>query len=133
MARTFGSYSPVVPVATTWEEEIVFQDEDGVAVDLTGYVVESQLRPDLDSESVLDLTSTAGDWSVPTPTNGTILLKVAPEAIVDLVPEGEKKAKYLWATVLRRANDNYRIPLVTGKPTFTRSAVQYSAADTLAP
>ena len=30
MARTFGTYSPVVPLGTTWEESLVLEDADGV-------------------------------------------------------------------------------------------------------
>lgn len=130
MARTFGSYSPTVPTSVTWEETLVFEDENGDAVDLTGYVVEAQLRATLDDAAVLNLTT---QWSIPTPTNGTILLAIEPEDFADCFPAaGEAKSKYLWSIVLRRESDDYRIPLAKGKVTFTREATQYSAADTLA-
>lgn len=130
MARTFGTYSPRVSIATTWEETLVFEDENGDAVDLTGYVVEAQLRLTLTSLTALNLTS---EWSIPTPTNGTILLEVAPEDFADLLPATSNKKKYRWSIVLRRSSDDYRIPLAKGTVTFTREATQYADSNTLAP
>lgn len=133
MARTFGSYSPTVPVATTWEESITFEDESGAAVDLTGYVVEAQLRPTKLSTAVLNLTTALGHWSIPTPANGTVLLTVTPETIAPLLAATQLKRKLYWGIALRRSADNYRIPLVEGKVTLNRGAVQYATASTLAP
>ena len=132
MAREFSSYSPTVPISATWEETLVFQDEDDVAVDLTGYVVDAQLRATLTGTTVLNLTTTGGHWSIPTPTNGTLLLTVIPETLSALLSSTEIKRKLYWAIALRRSSDNYRIPLVQGKVTLTRAAVQYATASTLA-
>jgi hypothetical protein len=133
VARTFGSYSPSVPIVADWEETLIFEDEDEQPVDLTGYVVEAQLRATLFSSSVLDLTSDGGHWSIPTPTNGTIQLNVAPEVFASLVGSTRRRQSYFWAIVLRRESDDYRIPLAQGKVTFTRSAVKYASAGELAP
>jgi hypothetical protein len=133
MARTFGTYSPVVPIASTWEETIEFADENDDPVDLTGFVVEAQLRPSLTSNSVLNLTTAGGHWTMPDPTNGTILLKVTPEVIAALLSASQVRRDLLWAVVLRDPTDsNLRLPLVKGKVSFRREAAQYSSATTLA-
>jgi hypothetical protein len=130
MARTFATFSPRVSIACTWEESLTFLDEDRNPVDLTGYVVEAQIRATLTSASALNLTS---EWTIPTPTDGTIVLEVAPEDFKALLPAALKKKKYLWAIVLRRTDDDYRIPLAKGSVTFTREAVQYADSNSLAP
>jgi hypothetical protein len=134
MARTFGSYSPVVPVATTWEETIEFADENDAPVDLTGFVVEAQLRATPTGASVLNLTTAGGHWTMPDPTNGTILLKVTPEVIAALLSANQIRRDLLWAVVLRDPTDsNLRLPLVKGRVSLRREAAQYSNATTLAP
>lgn len=55
MARTFGTYSPVVPLGTTWEESLVLEDADGMPIDITGYDVRAQLY-DMQLRSRLDLS-----------------------------------------------------------------------------
>ena len=45
MANLFAEYSPEVPLGTTWEEQMLFVDEDGNPVDLSGYTeAHAQLR-----------------------------------------------------------------------------------------
>ena len=143
MARTFGSYSPSVPLGLTWEESIALDDENGDAVDLTGYdvVVEiyaAQPVRDPDTglatvEPVLQITTAdyhaeAPDWdvsegaSIPTPANGTILLAVEPADVWLLSPTNEK-TKLFWAIILVNPDTDYRIPVVSGMVSVTPSNV----------
>ncbi len=124
MARQFGTYSPRVPINVTWEDAIQFLDEAAEAVDLTGFEVHCQLRTsELSPIVVLDLSD---------PTNGTVLIEVDPEDLIDLLPLTKKLKKYVWSIVLNRIVDKYRIPLVQGKVTFVRNAVRYNASGDLA-
>lgn len=136
MARQFGSYSPVVPLGTTWEESIVLEDEHGTPIDLTGYQVRAQLRatiPTLASGSpttqpIFELTTagyyaTAPAWpviegfSVPTPTNGTILLLAPAAQFTPLASPTNAKTKLVWD--IRLVNGSgYTIPVVSGAVVF---------------
>lgn len=137
MARQFGSYSPAVPLGLTWEETIVLEDAGGTPIDLTGYAVRAQLReavPVIDETGqpldvpVIELT-TAGyyatmpawpvveGFSVPTPTNGTLLLAVpAPDTWV--ASADNAKRKLVWDVRLVNPDTGYAIPVVQGKVTL---------------
>lgn len=139
MARQFGSYSPIVPLGVTWEESIELADENGDAIDITGYAVRAQLReaiPEVDPDTgaalavpVLELTTasyyaTAPTWpvfeafTVPTPTNGTILLTVEAGDTWTGSPDNAKR-KLVWDIRLVNPSTGYAIPVVLGKVTFT--------------
>lgn len=138
MARQFGQYSPVVPLGTTWEDSIQLTDENNVAIDITGYAVRAQLRvaiPKVDpatgkalADPVIEFTTaayyaTAPAWpvyesfSVPAPTNGTILLAAAPPITWVCSPDNAKR-KLVWDVRLVNPATGYTIPVVWGKPTF---------------
>jgi hypothetical protein len=135
MARQFGSYSPAVPLGLTWEESLALEDDNGAAIDLTGYAVRAQLRdavPVVDDVSgqpltdpVLEITtavyySTMPAWtvvqgfSVPTPTNGTILLAV-PAPDTWMTSRDNAKRKLVWDVRLVNKTTGYAIPVVSGK------------------
>lgn len=144
MARTFGGYSPVVPLGVPWEESITLVDENGTAVDLTGYAVRAQLRTavslrDADSgaavdDPVLELTSTGfydvtPAWpvfealSIPVPGDGTILAKVETADLWKASPTNEKR-KLAWSIVLVDKDTQYAIPVVQGKVCFLPATTQ---------
>jgi hypothetical protein len=135
MARQFGSYSPAVPLGITWEESLVLEDENGTAIDLTGYAVRAQLRdavPVVDAVTgaavtvpVIEVTTQAyytvvpawpvvEGFSVPTPANGTILLAVAPADTWKCSPNNAKR-KLVWDIRLVNTSTGYAIPVVNGK------------------
>jgi hypothetical protein len=136
VARQFGSYSPAVPLGTTWEEELQLLQPDGVTpVDLTGYAVRASLRlepaaRDADTEQgdapLLELTTpdfygtapawpVIEGWSIPEPTNGTVLLRVDVPDVWKLSPENAKR-KLRWSVVLVDAtDDDYTLPFVSGR------------------
>lgn len=143
MARTFGSYSPSVPLGLTWEESLTLEDEAGDVVDLTGYDVVAEIYAEVPVrdpdtglatvEPVLQITTAgyhagAPAWdvsegaSIPTPANGTILLAVDPDDVWLLSPTNAK-VKLFWAIVLVNPDTDYRIPVVTGKVSATPSNV----------
>lgn len=136
MATQFGSYSPVVPSNTTWQESITLQDQNGVPVDLTGLKVHAQLRAIVPASAagvpttnpILELTTasfyvTAPAWpiyaglSVPTPTNGTLVLNVPRDTFLPLINPTNIKVKLFWDVVLVGADGTIQ-PVVSGKCVF---------------
>jgi hypothetical protein len=132
MARTFGEYSPVVPLGTTWEEQIYLDDEDGQPLDLTGYEARAQLRT-----SVLDVGAPALELSslgvAPTlfvqraGVVGLVEVAVQVPAVNALSPDWTKR-KFVWDIELYIPGSggapDYVIPCVTGKVTVTRRATK---------
>lgn len=136
MARQFGSYSPAVPLGVTWEESLTLQDETGAPIDLTGYAVRAQLSKAVPALAagvatpapVFELTTpgyydVAPAWpviegfSIPDPTNGTILLAVS-AADTWLASPSNAKAKYVWDIRLVNSETGYAIPVVSGGVAF---------------
>lgn len=135
MARTFGSYSPVVPLGTTWEETLALEDADGMPIDITGYDVRAQLysmQPtrvagEPDPVPVLEL-ATPGFYAVPpawpvfegfqipTGTDGLVLLRLNAADTWVASPDNAKR-KLLWDVRLVDAS-GYTIPVVTGAVVF---------------
>ena len=145
MARLFGSYSPDVPLDLSWNESITLEDSTGTAIDLTGFAVRAQLRavvPLLDPMTELPTTAplleltTPGyygptppevpvptwpyyeGFTVPTPTNGTILLAVPPGSFSAAVSPTNVKTKLYWDIRLANVSTGYTIPVVSGKVVF---------------
>lgn len=137
MARQFGTYSPVVPLGVTWEEELILTDEDDAPVDLTGYSLVVQLRedvPEIDidtgeptTDPVFEITSAAfyddpPAWPVfavaaIVAVDGNIKWLLPIEDLWTASPDNAKR-KLVWAVVLAKKADGYAIPCVEGKPTF---------------
>lgn len=138
MASQFGSYSPAVPLNTTWQETITMMQSDGVTpIDLTGLSVHAQLRTIVPvsvagvptTVPVLELTtagfySSAPAWpvyagfSVPTPANGTILLNVPQSNFSTLVSPTNAKVKLAWDIKLVDKITGFVQPAVSGKVVF---------------
>ncbi len=137
MARAFEVYGPVVPLGATWEEEIQLTDANEDPIDLTGYDVRSQLRVAVPvvaegaatTAPILELTTAdfydtdpdwpvVAGWSIPSPTNGTMLLAVAPGDFTDVVSPVNAKVKLFWDVRLVNKVTGYTIPVVTGKAVF---------------
>lgn len=136
MATQFGSYSPVVPSNTSWQETITLQDEDNQPVDLTGLAVHAQLRIAVPvsaagvptTDPVLELTTADfygsapawpvyEGWSIPTPTDGTLVLNVPRDTFLPLVNPTNTKVKLVWDVVLVGTDGTIQ-PVITGKCVF---------------
>lgn len=134
MARTFGTYSPVVPLGTTWEESLVLEDADGTPIDITGYSVRAQLHEKLpvragggspDPEPLFELTTPGfygvpPGWpvieafDVPIGTDGAINLRVDDTWVAS--PTNTKR-KLMWDIRLVDGS-GYTIPVVSGAVVF---------------
>ncbi len=126
MARTFGEYSPSVPLGTTWEESLVLADEDGVPLDLAGYEARAQLRVSKDARGapVLELTSTGADPTLfvePDAQPGVLRILVPRTQVSALSPSNARR-KLVWDIELyipgSGGEDDYVIPCVEGKVTL---------------
>jgi len=139
MARRFGTYSPVVPLGVTWEEQLQLLQTNGDPVDLTGYDVRVQFRveksPLIDvithiptTAPVFELT-TAGavspapawplfeSWTIADVSNGTLnsLLDVIP--LWKASPTNVKRRLYM-SIILVNPETLYAIPVVQGRAVF---------------
>jgi hypothetical protein len=139
MARTFGSYGPAVPLGVTWEESLQLTDEDGTPIDISGYDVRSQFyvekAPEADAvthkalnDPVFELTTpdwyvvapawpVFEVWSIPTPTNGTLLFALDVASLWTASPDNTKRKLY-WSIVLVNPDTLYAIPVVRGAVTL---------------
>lgn len=139
MARTFGSYSPPVPLGVTWEESLILEDRLQQPVDLSGYDVRAQFYTDMpirDPDTgiatvppVLEITSP--DWYVSSPTwpvvegadipdpasQGLITIAVDVDDLWTFSPTNAK-AKFFWSIVLVNPDTLKAIPVVEGRPIF---------------
>lgn len=146
MARQFGKYSPKIPLGVTWEEPLTLEDEDEVPIDLTGYDAVIELYtaapvrdPDTGLATVapllqittVDYHAVAPDWpvsegiTIPTPTNGTILVSVEPSDVW-LLSETNTRVRLYWAVLLVIKATGYCLPVVSGRPTAVPSNVVIS-------
>lgn len=126
MSRTPASYSMTAVRGSTWEEEFTYTDDDGVAIDLTGYSARMQVR-DLSGQFGttttttlrLELDTDGNGLTFDTAAEGRLRLKVAPDVHADLNPSNAKKAKYAYSIELFKTEGagEYVIPLVAGKVT----------------
>lgn len=84
------------------------KDEDGAAVNLTGYTARAEVRPTVSSEEVtLDLAPT-----IPTPANGIIVVDIADEVTALIEP-----GSYVWGLVLETDAGGV-IPIESGPIVF---------------
>lgn len=70
------SYCFKIDKGATWKQELEWQDENGVAIDLTGYTAKMQLRKNYDSDVIHELTTENGGITIATPTFGIINLLI---------------------------------------------------------
>lgn len=138
MARTFGQYSPIVPLGVTWDEDLILQDVDGNPVNLTGYSARAQFYEDMPIRDpvtgepvvppIAELT-TAGvyvespGWpffeslSIPAPLTGEVLSSLD---LADLwcFSQDNEKRKLFWSLVLVNEDTGTALPVVEGKAIF---------------
>lgn len=118
MARTPGSYNPIVPLGVTWDEQLqLFQDDGVTPVDISGYSVIAQFgvekNPLIDpitkkriTDPVFELTTAnwytvdpawpvIESWTVPTPANGTIISHVGLVDLWNASPNNAKRKLYM--------------------------------------
>lgn len=139
MASEFAEYSPEVPLGVTWEEQMLFLDEDGNPVDLSNYTrAHAQLRLEKNvvtdastgvptTQPILEITtvdaySPLPDWPVAEGfvlggIAGTITEKVNVADLRRASPTNAKVKPY-WELVLIGADD-YRIPILRGVVVLT--------------
>lgn len=79
-----GIYNFTLDQGSTWTLQIVYKDSNGVAVNLTGYTAEMQVRRKFDSDtSVLTLSTSNGGITI-VPLTGTLnLLATDEQADID--------------------------------------------------
>lgn len=128
MSRTPASHGLTIVRGSTWEDEFTYTDENGAAVDLTGYEARMQVRTDdgrygtTGAESLLLELSTANgmiEWD--TADIGRLRITVPPAGHAALNPDNERKARYAYAIEVFKPADGeiaeYVIPLVGGNLT----------------
>lgn len=138
MAATYGSYSPVVPLDITWQETIqLLQPNGATPVDLTGLDVRIQLRSAVPTVAgsvqtptpTLEFTTpgyygVAPAWpkyedvTIPSPTNGTIILNADSTHFSAIVSPTNAKVKMYWEIKLVNKITGYIQPVVNGKVVF---------------
>ena len=84
------------------------KDENGAAVNLTGYAARAEVRPTISSETLtLDMAPT-----IPTPANGIISVSIADEVTAMIEP-----GAYVWGLVLETPAGGV-IPIESGPIVF---------------
>lgn len=126
MSRTPASASLIVVRGSTWEDEFTYVDDDGVAIDLTGYEARMQVRT-LDGQFgttttttlLMELATTGVDpllvWD--TAALGKLRIVAPPATHDDLNPLNLKKIRYAYAVEIfipAGVDPEYVIPLAQG-------------------
>ena len=130
MSRTPAKYSISVVRGSTWEEEFIYTNAAGAAIDLTGYEARMHVREPANtfgttttSTLLLTLTTTGANplllWD--TAANGRLTLHARPDQHAALNPNNLKKAKYSYSIEVYKPEGagEYVIPLVTGSITVS--------------
>lgn len=127
MSRLPASYSMTWVRGATVEESFTYKDDDGVAIDLTGYTARMQVRTlageygtSTTDTLLLELSSEGADPALALdPAEGGVLtITLAPAAHAALNPDNRKKVKYAYAIELASGDTPARvIPMVQGKVT----------------
>lgn len=129
MARDFpDAIALAVPLRTTWEEQWILTDDDGIAVDLTGYEFRMQVRAKEEAAGhqpgdlllVIDTVTGAEPRAVITAVEGRVNFAVSAVDIAALSADWEK-LKAVWDAELyipAGADPEYVVPLVKGSTTF---------------
>jgi len=101
-----GKYNITIDAYAGFAVDIVCQDADGVAVDLTGYTARAQIRKTAQSSSILTsfvvtFTPLTGTIHLTLAATETLKLQTITDAVWDLflVPSGEEPFKLLAGAV----------------------------------
>lgn len=124
MSRTPASYPMVWTRGSTVEEEFTYTDDDGQAIDLTGYEARMQVRTlatrygTSSTGLMLELSTTGASpllvWD--TAATGRLRIVARPDQHDALNAGNAKKAKYAYAIELHKPDGTgeYVLPLVEG-------------------
>lgn len=127
MSRTPAVYCMTVTRGSTWEDEFVYNDPLGVAINLTGYQARMQVRTlagRFGTTTTASLVLTlATDGSTPylfweTASQGRLVIRCPPTVHAVLNPTNQKRVSYAYAIeiyVPAGSTPEYVIPLVKGK------------------
>lgn len=110
----------VIKQGSTYRQEFVYKDDDNEIVDLTGYTARMQIRPDVESETIIaDLTTENDGITIDGP-NGSIELFISHTDTAGMTPT--KNAGYDLEIVDSVSGDVNRIfgGKVEIDPEFTR-------------
>lgn len=73
-----GIYNFTIEQGATFTKAFTWTDDDGNAVDLTGYTARMQCRASVGSTStIFSYTTPSVNLSIPTPTNGTVVMSIS--------------------------------------------------------
>lgn len=133
MARTFGDpYDIDIPLRTTWQEEIVFQDPSGNPVPINALKARGQLREvveydDLGNKvygpSVLALSTEGLEPTlvIPDDTSGRLQINVPADTVASLSPSNlRRQVDYDIEFYKDSVSPIYVEPAVAGTITFTQ-------------
>lgn len=124
MSRTPASYAMTVQRGATWEDEFTYTDDDGQAIDLTGYEARMQVRTlatrygTSSTGLMLELSTTGASpllvWD--TAATGRLRIVARPDQHAALNAGNARKAKYAYAIELYKPDGGgeYVLPLVEG-------------------
>lgn len=127
MSRTPASASLIVVRGSTWEDEFTYVDDDGVAINLTGYEARMQVRTEAgqfgtttSTTLLMELLTTGASallvWD--TAALGKLRIVAPPATHAALNPLNLKKIKYTYSVEIfipAGVNPEYVIPLAQGK------------------
>lgn len=130
MSRTPGNFSLPIVRGATWEDEFIYKDAAGVAVNLTGYQARMQVRTlggqfgtTTTTTLLLSLSTTGVNpllvWD--TAALGRVRVYARPDQHAVLNPSNLKKAQYAYWLEFYKPDPSgtgeYVLPVVTGKLT----------------
>ena len=85
---TAGKYDITVEQGTTYSKIITLTDEStDVLIDLTGYTAKLQVRKDVNSELLFEMSTTDGRIVIETPVNGEVKLLIPATDTINMVFE----------------------------------------------
>lgn len=143
MARSYGTYSPAVPLGINWVESIILDDSEGVAVDISSFELRSQFydeRPVRNeatgfgvADPVFEIITTGAAYAVAPAwpvyealtlpgggVDGEIAIALGVEDLWTASPDNEKR-KLFWELQLWNPLTNETLPVVKGSCTFLKA------------
>lgn len=117
MALLFGPTTFRIVRGLTWAEQLILRDSADLPMNLTGATFIMRVRESLDATTtVLELSSTNGRLSSPTPIAGEIQILVSADDTLLFPENGHERATYVYDLVILRAGPpQVREPVVAGR------------------